>query len=70
MPCGRKAISVEFEKNSKFIPKKLDNPVRKNPNPHKLTVAAQKILFNRLDPVKSDLISEPDSVYSIMTCLV
>jgi len=51
MPCGRKEISLESEKINRFIPKKLDNPVRKNPKPPKLTVRAQKRLLKRLDPV-------------------
>ena len=41
-----------FEKNNKLFWKKLDNPVRKNPNPPKLTATAQKILLPRLDPLK------------------
>lgn len=52
MPCGRNEISLESEKNKRFVPKKLDKPVRKKPNPPKLTAIAQKMLFKRLDPVK------------------
>jgi len=52
IPCGIKEISLESENNNKFVPKKLDNPVRKKPNPPKLTVIAQNTLLKRLDPVK------------------
>jgi hypothetical protein len=62
IPCGRKDISVESEKNNRFIPKKLDSPVKKKPNPPKLTASAQKILLKRLDPLKYDLITEFVSV--------
>ena len=52
MPWGIKEISLASEKNNKLFWKKLDNPVRKNPNPPKLTATAQKILLPRLDPLK------------------
>ena len=50
MPCGMKAIPVESEKNSKFVLKKLDNPLRKKPRPPALTEKAQKTLLNLREP--------------------
>ncbi len=58
IPCGIKEISLESENNNKFVPKKLDNPVRKKPNPPKLTVIAQNTLLKRLDPVKQEVIPD------------
>jgi hypothetical protein len=43
---------VESEKNNKFVLKKLDRPVRKNPKPPKLTAIDQKILLRLRDPSK------------------
>ena len=43
-------MSVELENISKLTLKKLDNPLRKNPNPPALTANAQKILLNRREP--------------------
>jgi len=51
MPCGIKDISLESAKNNKFVLRKLDRPVRKNPRPPKLTITAQKILLKRRDPL-------------------
>ena len=62
-------MSVESEKNNSRVLKKLDNPVKKNPKPPKLTVNAQKMLFNLLDPVKSDRIREPDFICTTITCV-
>ena len=50
MPCGIKAILLEFAKNNKFIFKKLDIPVKKKPNPPRLIQTAQKRLLNRREP--------------------
>ena len=70
MPCGMKEISLELEKNKRFIPKKLDNPARKKPNPPKLTVVAQNILLKRLEPLKYDLTTKFSSIKFLITYLI
>jgi hypothetical protein len=54
----KKGFLCNLKKNNRFISKKLDKPARKNPRPPKLTARAQKILLNRLEPGKYDLITE------------
>jgi hypothetical protein len=50
MPCGIKEIPVKFENRSRFVLKKLDKPLSKNPIPPILTARAQKMLLLRRDP--------------------